>query len=353
MKRYSFFCLFLCCVVWSSSAFAKTLKFSTWHPAVSREVQTVWIPMMEQIESESGKKLRYTIYAGGALGKGQAHYDLIKNGMSDVGYFTLTWTPGRFPLSESLSMAMWIDGKDIAAEIGNELYEKALKDEFKDVKLLELNGCVQSFLWTKNPVENLSDLKGLKLRTPGGMQTRYIQSLGAEPVFMPLGDVYSALNTGAIDGVVTCPPLILAYKLYEVIKNGTVATFGCVTEGLAMNHRTWNSLDEYLQKIVAQATRNPFQQFDALTKKSYQAMLEELKANGVILHHLDDAVQQQWYAAFQQVTRDWVKEQKDPVEAERVVRILAKIVEKHGSEVVAVPAEWQEENKVNIESNVQ
>lgn len=297
--------------------------------------------MMDQIQQQSGKDLRYIMYAGGALGKGQAHYDLIKNGMSDLGYFTLTWTPGRFPLSESLSMAMWIDGKDIAADIGNELYEKELKDEFKEVHLLELNGCIQAFLWTKNPVKNLADLNGLKLRTPGGMQTRYIKSLGAEPVFMPLGDVYTALNTGALDGLVTCPPLMLAFKLYEVIKHGTVATFGCVTEGLAMNRRTWSRLDEGSRKIVQQAARNPFRQLHALNGKSYQMMIDELKEKGVVLHTLDPAVQEQWYAAFQQVTRDWVAEQDNPATAKRVVQTLANIVQKHGSEAVAVPPEWR------------
>lgn len=102
-------------------------------------------------------------------------------------------------------MASWVDGKDLAANIGNQVYEKALQEEFKGVKVLELNGCIQSFLWTTKPVHTLEDLKGLKIRTPGGMQTGYIKSLGAQPVFMPLGDVYLAMETGTIDGLVTCP----------------------------------------------------------------------------------------------------------------------------------------------------
>ncbi|SDO88061.1 TRAP transporter substrate-binding protein [Desulforhopalus singaporensis] len=328
-------------LVISGSAVAENLKFSTWHPAVGREVQTVWIPMMDAIKEESGGKLSYTMYAGGALGKGPAHYDIIKNGLSDLGYFTATWTPGKFPLSEALSMAMWIDGKEKAAAIGNELYEAELKEEFADVHLLELNGCIQAFLWTREPVQSLEDVKGLKIRTPGGLQTQYIKNLGAEPVFMPLGDVYTSLDTGAIDGVVTCPPLVLAFKLHEVVKYGVVATFGCVTEGLAMNKKKWNKLDEESKQTITKITTNPFAHTGGLDNSSYQEMIEELKAKGVTLHNLDQATQDKWFAAYQQVTRDWVASQKDPEKAERVVRKLAEIVAKHGSEAVAVPAEWK------------
>jgi len=87
-------------------------------------------------------------------------------------------------LTDVLSLAVWVDGKDVAADIGNAVYERALKDEFKNVKVLELNGCIQSFIWTKKPVSKMADLAGMKLRSPGGHQTNYIKSLGAEPVFM-------------------------------------------------------------------------------------------------------------------------------------------------------------------------
>ncbi len=326
----------------STFSVAENLKFSTWHAAVGREVQTVWIPMMESIKKESDGKLDYTMFAGGALGKGPAHYDIVKNGMSDMGYFTATWTPGKFPLSEILSSAMWIDGKDKAVAIGNEMFELALKHEFEDVHMLELNGCIQSFLWTKKPVQSLNDVKGLKIRTPGGLQTQYIKNLGAEPVFMPLGDVYTSLDTGAIDGVVTCPPLVLSFKLYEVAKYGVVATFGCVTEGVAMNKSKWDKLDAGSQEIITKVANNPFAHTGGLDHKSYAEMIVELKEKGVQLHDLNPAEQEEWFASFQQVTRDWVAAQKDPKQAEEVVRTLARVVKKHGSDAVAIPPEWKE-----------
>ena len=104
------------------------IKFSTWHPPMSREVKTVWIPMLEELKKRSDGRITYTMYAGGALGKGPEHYDIVAKGLSDMGYFTATWTPGRFPVSDVLSLAASVDGKDVSTDIGNALYEKLLKN---------------------------------------------------------------------------------------------------------------------------------------------------------------------------------------------------------------------------------
>ena len=111
-----------CSSIGAICASTLNLKFSTWHPPASREVTTVWIPMLEELKKRSNGRITYTMYAGGALGKGPEHFDIVKKGLSDMGYFTATWTPGRFPLTDVLSMAAWVDGKDLATNIGNEMY---------------------------------------------------------------------------------------------------------------------------------------------------------------------------------------------------------------------------------------
>jgi TRAP-type C4-dicarboxylate transport system substrate-binding protein len=133
------------------------LRFSTWHVPVGYEVKTVWEPMLEDLKKKSQGKITSTMFAGGALGKGPEHFDIVAKGLSDMGYFTATWTPGRFPLTDVLSLAAWVDGKDVATEIGNAMYKRILNQEFPGVKMVELNGCIQAFMWTKKPVKTLED----------------------------------------------------------------------------------------------------------------------------------------------------------------------------------------------------
>lgn len=318
------------------------LRFSTWHPPVSRETKTVWAPMMEEVKKKSGGKLGYTMYAGAALGKGPEHFDIVAKGLSDLGYFTATWTPGRFPLTDVLSLAVWVDGKDVAADIGNAVYGRALKDEFKNVKVLELNGCIQSFIWTKKPISKMADLKGVKLRSPGGHQTNYIKSLGAEPVFMPLGDVYMAMETGTVDGIVTCPPLILAYKLYEVAKSATILTFGCVSEGTVMNMNVWNKLPADQKKTIEEVCTNPFKTTGGLNRADYKVIMNELQKNGVKMIDLPKAEAEQWYNRFRDVTRKWANDlEAKGLPAKKTIAIMNEECEKRNVDLVACPPEFK------------
>lgn len=319
------------------------IKFSTWHPPVGKEVKTVWIPMLEELKKRSNGNINYTMYAGGALGKGPEHFDIVAKGMSDMGYFTATWTPGRFPLTDVLSLAVWVDGKDLAADIGNAVYNRILKDEFKNVKVIELNGCIQSFIWTKKPVSKMADLKGMKLRSPGGHQTNYIKALGAEPVFMPLGDVYMAMETGTVDGLVTCAPLIQGFKLYEVAKYGTVLTFGCVSEGVVMNMNSWNKLPTDQKKLLDQVCTNPFKTTGGLTREVYKnELMKQITSAGVKLIDLPKAEAEQWYKKFQDVTRAWVKElEAKKLPARKAVAIMNEECEKRNIQLVACPPEFK------------
>jgi TRAP-type C4-dicarboxylate transport system substrate-binding protein len=318
------------------------LKFSTWHPPASREVKTVWTPMLEELKKKSNGRITYTLYAGAALGKGPEHYDIVAKGLSDMGYFTATWTPGRFPLTDVLSMAAWVEGKDVAVNIGNKMYKEALSKEFPGVKMIEMNGCIQAFLWTRKPVKGVEDCKGLKIRSPGGLQTSYIKSLGAEPVFMPLGDVYLALETGTIDGLVTCPPLVLAFKLQEVVKYGVVATFGCVSEGVIMNQKSWDNTPKDLKPIIESVCSNPFKTTGGLNRDVYKVMMNEITGKGVQLYKPTSDQEKRWFAGFQQVTRDWVKGlEAKGLPAKEVVMKYDKIARQEGVVSPAVPEEWR------------
>ena len=234
------------------------IRFSTWHVPAGADVQKLWIPMLEEMKKRSDGRITYSMYAGGALGKGPEHYDIVKTGLSDIGYATLSWTPGRFPLTDVLSSPIVCPAKWKGAEAGMAMHENLLHTEFDDVKVLHINNCVMAHLWTTKKVTSLDDMKGMKIRSPGGLQTKAIEALGATPIFMSLGDVYLSMETGVIDGVVTCPALVKAFKLYEVTKYGVPTSFGCVSEGLFANKRFWDKLPDDLKLIIEDVGRNAY-----------------------------------------------------------------------------------------------
>jgi TRAP-type C4-dicarboxylate transport system substrate-binding protein len=208
--------------------------------------------------------------------------------------------------------------------------------------MVELNGCIQSFLWTKKPVRTLEDAKGLKLRSPGGHQTNYIKAIGAEPVFMPLGDVYLAMETGTVDGIVTCPPQFLAFKLNEVANFGVVTTFGCVSEGVIMNNTSWKKIPGDLKPTFDEVTHNPYNITGGLTREVYKVMMKEITDKKVELYTLPSAEAERWYERFRNVTREWVAGlEAKGLKAKQAVKMYNEECEKRGVKVVAFPPEWR------------
>lgn len=284
------------------------LRFSTWQLESSKENLKVWVPMLQEIEARSDGRLRVEGYYGNSLGTGWEHYDIVMTGISDMGYFTATWTPDRFPLTDVLTMPVHVGGKDVAVDIGNAMYERVLHQEFQDVKILHLNGCIQSILWTREPVRTLEEAQGLRIRTPGGLQTYMIEALGAEPQFMPLGDVYEALERGLVDGVVTCSPSFYDYGLQEVAGHALTASFGCVSEGLAVNLDFWGGLPGDLQEIIEEVAGNPYRLTGGLGEGEVAEIKESLASAGVNFYHLPGTEARRWNDLFRdRVVMRWVE----------------------------------------------
>jgi len=327
---------------------AVEIRFSTWHPPESEETKNVWTPMLEEMKKNSNNRITYKLFDGAALGDPKGHFDIVQDGLSDMGYYTATWTPDRFPISDVLSMPVEILGKDIAVDIGNEMYNRILHQDFPDdVKVTSLNGCISAYFWTTEPIESIDDLKGLRIRSPGGLQTSMIIAVGAEPVFMPLGDVYMAMETGDIDGIVTCPQLYEAYKLYELGKHALVGSFGCVTEGVVMHKHSWETIPEDLKPIVEEAANNPYKLTGGLTEDVINNVNSNLEKEGVIFHQLPEEQMNQLYSKFE---NDVVKKWVDDMEAkglpgkEALLNYKA-VLNKYNIEFPAFPSEWEKEVK--------
>lgn len=303
--------VFFCSLFFVPQSFAGeekiNIRFSTWHVPAGADVQKLWIPMLEEMKKRSDGRITYDMYAGGALGKGPDHYDIVKTGLSDMGYATLSWTPGRFPLTDVLSSPIVCPAKWKGAEAGKAMHDKLLHTEFTDVKVLHINNCVMAHLWTTKKVKTMEDMKGMKIRSPGGLQTRAIEALGATPVFMPLGDVYLSMETGVIDGVVTCPALVGAFKLYEVAKFGVPTSFGCVSEGLFVNQKFWEKVPEDLKVIMEDVGKNAYKVAGIFDETWYTQTMAGFK-NTIEIEELSAEEQLAWDKKFGEMLVKWAEE---------------------------------------------
>jgi TRAP-type C4-dicarboxylate transport system substrate-binding protein len=270
----------------------------------------VFTPFAKELEERTKGRVKITIYGGEALGKAKDHYDNAVNGITDIALFIQGYTPGRFPLTQVIELPIGVPSAKVGSRVIWELYGKYLKQEYPGVKLFTL--------WThepghvhmaRKPVHTLEDLRGLRLRSPGPIQTALVRELGASPLTMPVPELYDALNRGMADGTVIGFSAVKDFKLYEVLKHHTITNLYVMTMGLAMNLKAWNSLPPDIQKIMeeligarlSEMAGNSFDKYDALGK-------EEAKRVGAEIYTLPPGEKKRWGERIRPVNEKWVKD---------------------------------------------
>ncbi|MFB9981987.1 TRAP transporter substrate-binding protein [Mesorhizobium kowhaii] len=131
----------------------------------------------------------------------------------------------------------------------------------------------RSFYNTKKDITSIADLKGMKFRViQSDVFVDMVNALGANATPMAYGEVYSALETGVIDGAENNWPSFESAKHYEVAKHYTTDQHQIVPEVLVMSKASWDKLTPEDQAIVRQAAKDSVvkmrELWDAQEKKS-------------------------------------------------------------------------------------
>jgi len=121
-----------------------------------------------------------------------------------------------------------------------------LNDEFPGTRPLALWLSEPNvFIMRDHDIRTPADVAGLKIRVSGSAAAAAVEALGATPVQMPAGEIYNALQTGLIDGVITGASAIGDFRLDEVANSYTLgAPLGRISFYLVMNADRYASLPE-------------------------------------------------------------------------------------------------------------
>jgi len=124
----------------------------------------------------------------------------------------------------------------------------------RGLKLLTVHSWPTQQMFSNQPIRTLADWKGRKFRVYGAESADIAKALGAAPVSIPFGEVYTALQRGVVDGAMTSATNAEPMKFFEVSKFMNYWNIsGGSTEWLATNIKAWNALPKDLQDVVQKA----------------------------------------------------------------------------------------------------
>jgi len=182
------------------------------------------ITWMKFVEQRSGGRIKIKPYWAGSLISSEQSIEEIRHGIADVGLITPIYTRGGVHLVRGQS-GYYGGVKSIEDQVAiyKCLYAEfpQMQHEMRGLKVLAVQGgAFPGVLTRERTVRSLADLKGLRLRVPTEL-TGLMKELGADPVDMPMGGVYSAMAKGVIDGVVAPPDTFRSLHFGEIAKRYT------------------------------------------------------------------------------------------------------------------------------------
>jgi TRAP-type mannitol/chloroaromatic compound transport system substrate-binding protein len=267
----------------------------------------------ERVTSMSGGRLTIKVHGAGELVPAMGVFDAVRDGSAEMGHSASYYWKGKHPATPFFTAVPFgLTAQELNSWVnfggGQALWDE-LYGEFGIKPLPCGNSGTQMAGWFRKEINSLEDIKGLKIRAPG-LAGEVMQRIGATPVQMPGGEVFTSMQTGALDAADWVGPYNdLTFGLHKVAKYYYYPGWqepGAMLE-MMINKEKWDALPEDLQAIVKSAAEAENQHiYDEFTARNAEALKQLVNEHGVELRRLPDEVLEALEKTSQEAVEDLV-----------------------------------------------
>jgi len=178
----------------------------------------------------------------------------------------------------------------IDGPIGQELLDKVTNSGKGLIGLCWMDAGARNFYDTKKPIKTVADLKGLKIRVIGNpIFVDMANAMGGNGVAMGYDQVFSALQTGVVDGAENNPPSYVFDNHYQVAKFYTIDEHLIVPEMLVLSKKAWDAMSKDDQTLLVKFAKEAQQEERKLWAAYEQQAMDKAKAAGIQIIQVSDA----------------------------------------------------------------
>jgi tripartite ATP-independent transporter DctP family solute receptor len=272
---------------------AQTMKAADVHPQGYPTVAAVE-SMGKKLEAATNGRIKFQMFPGSVLGGEKEMIEqtqvgaiqILRTSLGPVGPVVPEVNVFNMPFvfRDPAHMRKVIDGP-----IGQEVLDKISASPAKLVALAWMDGGSRS-LYTKKPVRKPDDLKGQKIRMMGNpLFVDTMNAMGGNGISMGYGEVFTAIQTGVVDGAENNPPTLLTANHYQAgAKYYTQTNHLIIPEILVMSKVSWDKLTPADQALFKKFGREAQMEQRELWDKYTVDAVAKLKAAGVEFIDIDN-----------------------------------------------------------------
>jgi TRAP-type transport system periplasmic protein len=287
------------------------LKFATYLPGPHGTTKACE-QFIADLEERTHGQVNVKFFPGGSLAKAPSMIKAIETGITDIGLSHISYTPGRFPVTEACELPIGYPTGWVANRVMNDFYDKFKPKEWNAVVPLWFHANSPAVLAGTKPIRTLDDFKGQIIRAPGRM-AEVITALGGTPAPTPIVETYDAIAKGVIHGVFVGMEGIRAFKFGEVTPFVTNSwnVGPSYPFYVAMNKRSYQRLPADVKVVFDRLCGEYKEKFALVWNASDFPGFAFGKQKGVEFIELPKAEFDRWVTAVQPVFDAYVKNMVD------------------------------------------
>ena len=277
-----------------------------------KEFIDFYIPEIDKKLAETGNYEIEWNQAWGQIVKVRGVLGGLQKGLGDIGVVTTVFHADKVPLQLVAYATPFVtNDPGLVAKTVDDLADthpefKQAFNKFNQVYLTNMAVLDTYQIFSKTPVQKLSDMKGLKVGS-AGLNQRWLEGSGAASVAGSLVHYYNKLSTGVLDAIMLWPEAVVGRKMYEVAPYMLKSDLGTAnSKVVSVNSDTWDALPDEIKSAIQEASikyrDHMAKEALALADASYKAFVD----GGGKVHVLSASERQQWADSMPNVARDWV-----------------------------------------------
>lgn len=287
------------------TAQAATLKIATVAPE-----GTVWMKEMREaginIKTRTAGRVDVKYFPGGVMGNDAAVLRKMKLGQLQGGAFTAGELSPVYADAQIYSLPFLFQSLDEVAAV-RKVVDPMLRDGFRKsgLEAVGISGGGFAYLMSTKPIRNKDELRATKVWSPNNDKIAQVafEQAGVPVITLPLGDVYTSLQTGLLETVGITTSGAIAFQWHTKVKHVVDLPLSYVVGILALDGKAYGKLSAEDRKVVDEEYRQAFLDIDAASVKDNESARAALVKAGIAFEAPGTTEQAFWREVGSATTR--------------------------------------------------